>query len=500
VKIFSAEQFKQWDIATIASEPIASVDLMERAATKCCDWLVSKGFDFKNIRIFCGKGNNGGDGLAIARLLQEKGCRVHVWIVETGSSETEDFRINYSRLGTIQVTTISKEEDFPPILPEDLVIDAIFGTGLNKPIEGIAATFINHLNNQPATIVSIDLPSGMYADRSSGNNSVVHASYTLTFGGLKVAMLVAEEGFHCGEIVVLDIGLDRQYYINTPSRFAVTDSTEMRNLYKPRNRFSHKGSFGHALIAAGSRGKMGAAVMAASACMHSGCGLVTCHIPASGNVIMQTALPEAMCISDEEEDFLSQPVKELENYNAIGAGPGIGKDKKTAGFIRKLLKRSRSPLVLDADALNILSEDHELIESIPVGSILTPHPKEFDRLFGEHQNNFERIDTAIERAAKMDVVIVLKGHHTLITFKGFAFFNNTGNAGMAKAGSGDILTGIITSLLAQGYLPEQAAQLGSFIHGMAGDHAAAALTQEFMTASDIVNYLPRAFTYLSGKS
>jgi ADP-dependent NAD(P)H-hydrate dehydratase / NAD(P)H-hydrate epimerase len=500
VKIFSAEQFKQWDLATIAGEPVASIDLMERAANKCCDWLVSKGFDFKNIKIFCGKGNNGGDGLAIARILQEKGSQVHVWIVETGSQETGDFRNNFARLGTIPVNAISNETDFPPILPGDLVVDAIFGTGLNKPIQGVAAAFISYLNHQPATLVSVDLPSGMYADRSSANNAVVHASYTLTFGGLKTAMLVSDEGIHCGEIVVLDIGLDRQFYNNTLSRFLLSDASDMRSIYRPRNRFSHKGNFGHAFIAAGSHGKMGAALLSASACMHAGCGMVTCYIPAGGYSIMQTALPEAMCITDEDENFLSQPVKEQEKFNAIGVGPGIGKDKKTAGFLRKLMKRSKIPLVLDADALNILADDASLFEILPQGSIITPHPKEFDRLFGEHEDNFARIETAIDRAVKHNIVIVLKGHHTLITYKGNSFFNNTGNAGMAKAGSGDVLTGIITSLVAQGYFPEQAAQLGCFLHGMAGDHAAADLTQECMTASDIVHYLPRAFTYLSGKS
>jgi ADP-dependent NAD(P)H-hydrate dehydratase / NAD(P)H-hydrate epimerase len=498
VKIFSSEQFRQWDAATIANEPIASTDLMERAAMKCCDWLVTKGFDFKNIKIFCGKGNNGGDGLAVARLLREKGCQVEVWILETGSKESPDFQENLSRLNN-HVNYIRSENHFPPIYATDLLVDAIFGTGLSKPVEGVTAAFINSINKLPATIVSIDLPSGMFADRSSVNNPVVHASYTLTFGGLKAAMLVAEEGIHCGEIVVLDIGLDPQFYSVSVPRFTITEPSEMKGIFKPRNRFSHKGNFGHALIAAGSKGKMGAAVLAASACLHSGCGLLTCHIPAGGINIMQTALPEAMCLPDDEESLLSQPVKELENFNAVGVGPGIGKDKKTAAFIRKLVKRSKHPIVLDADALNIISEEKELLEILPKGSIITPHPKEFDRLFGDHENSFARIDTAIAEAEKYDIVIVLKGHHTLITYRGAACFNNTGNAGMAKGGSGDVLTGIITSLLAQDYLPEQAAKLGCFIHGMAGDLAAATLSQEYMTASDIVNCFPRAFTYLSGK-
>jgi ADP-dependent NAD(P)H-hydrate dehydratase / NAD(P)H-hydrate epimerase len=498
VKIFSSEQFRQWDAATIANEPIASTDLMERAAMKCCDWLVTKGFDFKNIKIFCGKGNNGGDGLAMARLLREKGCQVEVWILETGSKESPDFQENLSRLNN-HVNYIRSENHFPPIYATDLLVDAIFGTGLSKPVEGVTAAFINSINKLPATIVSIDLPSGMFADRSSVNNPVVHASYTLTFGGLKAAMLVAEEGIHCGEIVVLDIGLDPQFYSVSVPRFTITEPSEMKGIFKPRNRFSHKGNFGHALIAAGSKGKMGAAVLAASACLHSGCGLLTCHIPAGGINIMQTALPEAMCLPDDEESFLSQPVKELEKFNAVGVGPGIGKDKKTAAFIRKFVKRSKHPIVLDADALNIISEEKELLEILPKGSIITPHPKEFDRLFGDHENSFARIDTAIAEAEKYDIVIVLKGHHTLITYRGAACFNNTGNAGMAKGGSGDVLTGIITSLLAQDYLPEQAAKLGCFIHGMAGDLAAATLSQEYMTASDIVNCFPRAFTYLSGK-
>lgn len=499
MKIFSAEQFRQWDAATISNEPVASIDLMERAAGKCFDWLVSKGMDFKNCKIFCGKGNNGGDGLAIARMLHEKGSQVKVWIVETGSAESPDFRQNLSRLGDMPVHHISNETGFPLIYSADVIIDAIFGTGLNKPVTGVVTGLINYINKQSATVVAIDLPSGMFADSATGNNPVVHASYTLSFGGRKAAMLMAEEGQLCGEVLVLDIGLDQQYYHNTDSRFHLTENAEMREVYKPRNPFAHKGDFGHALIAAGSEGKMGAALLAASACLHSGCGLLTCHLPAGGINIMQTALPEAMCVTDEEKNFLSQPGKDLEKYAAIGAGPGIGTGKKTAAFINKLIRRSEKPLVLDADALNILSQEPERIDLLPEGSILTPHPKEFDRMFGSHENNFARVDTAIARASDHKIVILLKGHHTMVTSGAHAYFNNTGNAGMAKGGAGDVLTGIITSLLAQGYSPLHAARLGCFIHGMAGDFAATDLTQEYMTASDIVNYLPRAFTYLSGK-
>jgi ADP-dependent NAD(P)H-hydrate dehydratase / NAD(P)H-hydrate epimerase len=504
VKIFSADQFRKWDEATIRNEPVSSSDLMERAARKCRDWIFEKNFHQSSFKIFCGKGNNGGDGLAIARLLAEDFASVFVYIVEGTNPGSADFNINLKSLSSrkdIPVSYISTPQDFPGIEENCIVIDALFGTGLNKPPAGIFAALIEHMNSSPAVIISIDMPSGMFADKTSHQNSIVHARYTLSFGGYKLGFMAAENAAFFGEVHILDIGLDQNYGRNENAHFELVEESMTRKIFRSRNPFSHKGNFGHALLAAGSYGKMGAAILAAKACLHSGSGLLTMRIPKCGYDIIQKSVPEAMADADESELHLQTNISNAGKYNAAGIGPGIGTDKRTIEFVADFLRSFQKPLVIDADALNCISIEYDLFSLIPPHSILTPHPKEFDRLFGIHQNEFERIDKAIQISKAHDLIIVLKGHRTLIAGPNTpAYFNSTGNAGMAKGGSGDVLTGLITSFLAQNYAPLDAALIGCYIHGLAGDNAAARLTEEYMTPTDIVNFLPSAFRFLKENS
>ncbi len=475
---------------------------MERAAIACTEWLMRQYPDLTQYAVYCGKGNNGGDGLAIARQLLEKGCTVFIYILEFGQRGSDDFQKNLSRLHRYpqgHIHFIQSAEHIPdqPIGP--VIIDALFGTGLNRPVDGLTAVLINAINQLQATVISIDIPSGLFTDTSSKGHLSIMADHTLTFQCPKPAFLVAENEVSVGNLHILDIGLHRQYEEATPTAFEMTDDTIIHFIYKERNRFAHKGNFGHALLLAGSQGKMGAAILAARACLRSGAGLLTCQVPGNGLAILQTSVPEAMAIPDVLPDFISG-YPSPETYKAIGIGTGIGMHPETVECLKGLLAHYQHPMVIDADALNILAANSSMQALLPAGSILTPHPKEFERLTGTATDDFDRINKVRALAAKLRVVIVLKGHHTLVaTPGGQCYFNNTGNPGMATAGSGDVLTGILTGLLAQGYSSIEAAILGCYLHGMAGDLAAKEISQDAMIAGDLVNYLGQAFLTVSAR-
>lgn len=497
MKVLSANEIRSWDQFTIEQEPIASADLMERAAGECTGWILKRYPDALSFAVFCGKGNNGGDGLAIARMLIEKKYPVTVHILEFGHKGTDDFQTNLARLhqlNSVDIRFVQSEEQFHPFLPGQVIIDALFGSGLNRGLEGVTARLVEHISRSGREIVSIDIPSGLFTDHSSRGNAVIQACHTLSFQCYKPAFLVAENARYIGEVHILDIGLHPDFYDTAASLYELTDDPIIQSIYKPRNRFAHKGSFGHALLAAGSYGKIGAAVLAAKACLRSGAGLLTCFIPNCGYEILQTAVPEAMVMTDFNSSFLTKIDADLTIYRAIGIGPGIGTASETRRLLQELFAAYRNPMVIDADALNAIALEKELLQLVPAGSILTPHPKEFERLFGETSNDFARIELALQKAKELDGVIVLKGHHTLIaTPGGRAFFNSTGNAGMASGGTGDVLTGILTGLLAQGYGPVEAAILGVYLHGLAGDIAASELSAEAMAAGDIIRHLGKAF-------
>ena len=499
MKIFSASQIKDWDAYSIANEPITSIDLMERAATQCGEWLLHNGYGSKHLHIFCGKGNNGGDGLAMARLLIQKGSKVTVYVLEFGHKGKDDFQTNLHRLHplTFDIHFIQSESFFPTIANNDVVIDAILGSGLNKPLEGITEKLVQHLNQCEGQRISIDIPTGMYVDKSCKDATVFQAHHTLTFQSIKLCFLMDENHEAFGNVHVLPIRLHKNYETITPSTFQFIDKALIEIMYKPRKSFTHKGHYGHVLLVSGSYGKMGAAVLMTKACLRSGAGLATAMIPQCGYTILQSTVPEAMVEADKNQFHIAQSPKELLRYASIGIGPGIGLHEETATVLVNLLKQSHQPTVLDADALNLLSIKQNLNELLHEDCILTPHPKEFERLFGKAANDFERMELALHHAAKLNVHIILKTHRTLIACPdGKAYFNSTGNAGMATAGSGDVLSGILTGLLAQGYRAEEACILGVYLHGLAGDLAASLHSQESMLAGDIVDMLGKAFDAL----
>jgi NAD(P)H-hydrate epimerase len=497
MKILSAEEIRSWDQYTTEHEPISSINLMERAAGKCTDWLLQQYPDASSFGIYCGKGNNGGDGLAIARMLIAQNYPVTVNILELGHKGTDDFQTNLvslHKLPQVEIVFIQSEENFHSIPEGQIIIDALLGSGLNRELDGLTARLVELINHSKCKKVSIDIPSGLFVDRSSKGAITILADHTLSFQCYKLAFLFAENENAVGELHILEIGLHNDFYQSIFSRFELTDDIIINTIYKPRHKFSHKGSYGHALLVVGSYGKIGAAVLSAKACMRSGVGLLTCHIPKCGYDILQSTVPEAMVMTDFNSSFVTKVEDDLAKYKSIGIGPGLGIAIETKTMLMEIFTRYKNPVVLDADALNIISSQKELMELIPFGSILTPHPKEFERLFGETPNDFEQMTLALQKAKELNCVIILKGHHTFIaTADGRGFFNSTGNPGMATAGSGDVLTGILTGLLAQGYNSLDAAILGVYLHGLAGDMAAKELSQEAMLAGDIVSCLGKTF-------
>jgi hydroxyethylthiazole kinase-like uncharacterized protein yjeF len=500
MKILSASEIRQWDQFTIEHEPVSSINLMERAAAECVHWLMRHYPDAESFVVFCGKGNNGGDGLAIARMLIEKKYTVNIYILEFGHKGTDDFQANLSRLQILSsaaIHFIQSAQHYPSFSPGDVIIDSLFGSGLNRSLEDVTAKLVDHMNQSSNDIIAIDIPSGLFVERSSKGNSIVKAKHTISFQCYKPAFLMAENAPFIGEVHILDIGLHPDFPASASGQYELLDDTTISSIHKPRSRFAHKGSFGHALLLAGSYGKIGAAVLSAKACLRSGAGLLTCHVPKCGYDILQTSVPEAMVLTDFNSSFLTKIEEDLTKYDAIGIGPGIGTASETKMLLREVVDTWRSPVVIDADALNILASQKDLYKLIPAGSILTPHPKEFERLFGESSSDFARVELALQKARELNSIIILKGHHTFIaTPDQKGFFNNTGNAGMATGGSGDVLTGILTGLLAQGYSSSETALLAVYLHGMAGDIAAAELSMEAMVAGDIIQNLGRAFLQL----
>lgn len=495
MKFLSTEQLGQADAATIASEPISSLDLMERAAGKWLDKMKELYPEEKKYIVCCGMGNNGGDGLVVARKLFFEGLAVRVYVVRHSEKGSPDFETNLARLPKeIPLVNCIKATDFQQAA-DGIIIDAMLGSGLNRPLVGLLAEIAECINSAKARVLAIDLPSGIYDRHNTPENraAAVKAATTITFQNPKLCMVCPEDSDHIGDWHVVDIGLDAAYIESCETPFYLFDEEQASHTLHKRSKESHKGIFGHALLAAGSKGKIGAAVLAAEACLRSGVGLLTVAVPACGYPIIQSTLPEAMVLIDSHEEVLSEVFK-TESYRALGIGPGIGKAPETILWLENLLKNSTKPLVLDADALNILSDNEELVKLIPQGSVLTPHPKEFERLFGPTKNSEEAFDKMIWASVELQVVIVRKGHHTAVSYpNGTCWFNSTGNAGMAKGGSGDALTGVILALLAQGYSSQEAASLGVYLHGLAGDFAADKEGVESMLPSDLIHHLGAAF-------
>ncbi|MDR0835693.1 MAG: NAD(P)H-hydrate dehydratase [Tannerella sp.] len=499
-KLFETSQIKGIDQYTIENEPVESIDLVERAAMVFVNEFCRHYPSHQNrIYVFAGQGNNGADALAIARKLIEKGYNVFTYLMNPSNMLTPDCEENKIRLKNAenrQFTEVIKEFRPPVLTGQDIIIDGLFGSGLNRPLEGGFAKIVEYINNSASTVVSIDIPSGLFGEDNRKNNPqyIIQADLTLTFEFPKLSFLFQENADYVGEWKVLPIGLHPDTLKNTKSHYGLITDEDIPSLIRPRHRFTHKGDYGHALLIAGGIGKMGAAVLATGGCLRSGAGLLTAHIPNRGENILQTAIPEAMVSLDTNRDYISE-IPDISKYGAVGIGPGIGTKKITVDAFETLLQKvENTPLVVDADALNIIAQKTELLKLLPEGTILTPHSGEFDRIAGASEDEYERIQKAREIAHEQKICIVLKGAYTAVCIpSGKVFFNTTGNSGMATAGSGDVLTGILTGLLAQGYSFEAAAVIGVYIHGLAGDLAAKALSQESMLAGDIVKLLGKAF-------
>lgn len=497
MKIFSAEQSRAWDQSTITKSYKTSLDLMEHAASQVSRHLLENEPALSFI-VVCGTGNNGGDGLVIARKLHEESKQVEVFIAGSSESGSADFKSNLQRLmnSDIEIHFLPDNLHHFSFPAADRLIDCILGTGINRPADGFLKSVIECINYSAIPVISIDLPSGLLPDLLAVQpGALVHATETITFEAPKVAMLVPENDMYVGQMTVLTIGLDHDFAANEDSDFLFFDDYDVVSVLRKRHRSAYKTEFGHLQIIAGSHGKMGAAVLCAHAAMASGAGLVTASVPACGLDILQTSVPEVMCVADDDAHFL-HTTDLIEKCNAVAIGPGIGTFPETVLMLRKLIRNMHVPCVYDADALNIIAEKR-LVAELGGGSILTPHVGEFDRLFGQHENTFDRIKTMKEASVKYNVVIVLKGPHTIVADpSGMISFNSSGNPGMATAGSGDVLTGIIGSFLGQGYEPAMAARIGVYVHGLAGDVAREENSTHAMMARDIIQCLGDAFLHL----
>ncbi len=498
LKILSSKQIKALDAYTISHDSIESIELMERACRSFVNWFVDVIEQGCRIGIVCGTGNNGGDGLGIGRLLKERGYDVTVWLVRGEASTTPDFTLNLERakLGSVRLYEILDKDPHTNIFQGcDILIDAIFGSGLSRPVEGIYKWVIEAVNEAEVRRIAIDMPSGLMSD-SNSSGAIVKAHYTVSFQLPKLSFFMPQLHASVGEWILVDIGLNKEFIKNAETSHYYITPKAVRKILKKRSRFDHKGTFGHALLISGSLGKMGAAVLSSRAAIRAGLGLLTVHIPRCGNVIVQSSVPEAMVSLDRHEEILTSPPA-LETYTVVGIGPGIGRAIETVKALRFVLDNFRKPMVIDADALNILAENKDMLGAIPVGSILTPHPKEFERLVGKWANDFERLEKLQKLAAQLKSVVVLKGAFSCVASPdGMVYFNGTGNPGMATGGTGDVLTGILTGLLAQQYEPLKAAQLGVYLHGLSGDLAVPELGMNSLIASDVVDFLPSAFLQL----
>ena len=498
MKIFTAKQTQKADAFTIQNEPISSINLMERASLQVFLWLQETFQKETHFDVFCGPGNNGGDGLAIARMLVDAEFSVKVWCINAGKCSV-DFQINHKRLEAVTVEVEDVDEtNYQKVQTTGVIIDAIFGSGLSRSVTGWIGDLIQKLNFQSSPKVSIDIASGLFSENNDENKGIIfQPDHTLTFELEKLAFQFPENQQFIGGLKVLSIGLHSDFISNEKTDYFITDEFTVKLMHKKGNSFAYKNTFGHALLVTGSTGKMGASVLCSKACLKSGAGLVTAHIPKNGNQILQVSVPEVMTISDSSLDSVSDKI-DISSYQFVGVGPGLGQSKDVLIVLINILAQSKNAVVIDADAINVLADHSELIQTVPDGSIFTPHLGEWRRLVGEWQGAHHRLKLAKEFCATHKVFVVLKGAKSAVVCPdGEVYFNSTGNPGMATAGSGDVLTGILTGLLAQGYPSKQAAILGVYIHGLAGDFALQNGSRESVIASDIIDQLGSAFQTIS---
>lgn len=503
MNVLTVSQIQEADACTIKNEPIRSVDLMERAATTLSSWIRKRFTKKTDLIFFAGKGNNGGDAWALARILYFHGYKnIRFYVLGDGYDLSKDSLINKQRLineTDIAINCIVGESDFPFLSESEWVIDGLFGIGLSRPVDGLIASLIGYINASPKSgVIAIDIPSGLSGDNTHNSipGDIIEANYTLSFQVPKLSFFFAENDLYLGDWHILPIGLDQKTLEQSRSGFHVITKSELRCIVRSRPKFSHKGTYGHALVVAGNFGMMGAAVLALRAAVKGGAGLVTAHVPRMGYNIVQTTVPECL-VSLDESELMFTDVLSVDSYSAIAVGPAINTKTNTVRGLKALINNCHVPLVIDADALNILSENKDWLKKMPEKTIVTPHPGEFDRLTKKHSTHYERVLTQIDFAKTNRLVVILKGAHTTVALpNGDVWFNKTGNAGMATGGSGDILTGLLCSLLAQGYDVKDAALLAVYAHGLAGDLALKKVGYHALIASDIIDNLGRAFIKL----
>lgn len=498
MKLFTSKQIAEIDKFTVENEPIADIDLMERAAMQITNWVVKRFSTEQKMVFFAGPGNNGGDALAIARQLADLDYQCELYLLDLGKELKGSPKINFERLkkqNRVKLFKIHNENDFPTLESTDILVDGLFGSGLTRPLKKLPEKVVHKINASKNLVVAIDIPSGLMGEDNIHNiqENIIQADFTLTFQFPKISFFFAENEKFTGQWEVLPIGLHPEGIRKIHSGYSYIDKEMVRNIIPKRSKFSHKGTFGHALLMAGSYGKIGAAVLASKACLHSGVGLLTTHVPKTGYQIIQTAVPEAMASIDQHDSVITE-FPDLKPFSAIGIGPGIDMKHNTCRALHELLEKSDVPVVIDADGINILSEHPEWLQKLPENTILTPHPGEFRRLVGENENSFKSVSKQLDFAKKYKVIVVLKGAFTSVaTPYGKLYFNSTGNPGMATGGSGDVLTGFILGLLAQGLPPEKAAIAGVYLHGLAADFAVKSTSEAALIASDIIHSFGEAF-------
>ena len=499
MKIFSSTQIHELDKYTIDHEPIKSIDLMERAASRIVAEIRHLCTANNTIVVFAGPGNNGGDALAVARILASEGLKVKAWLFNTTGRLSADCKTNRDRLTGMKeldsFTMVIDEFDPPTLDASTLVIDGLFGVGLNKPLTGGYASLVKYINASPSKVVSIDMPSGLMSESNEYNvrSNIIRADVTVTIQQPKLSFLFAENQQFIGELKVVDINISKEGMAQVDAHVTILEEDDVRCRMRQRDDFAHKGTMGHALIIAGSRGMAGAAMLATKACLRSGVGKVTVHTPAANIIPLQIGVPEAILDIDPDNCFFTEAVS-TDRFQAMGIGPGLGNNENSAITMIGQLRRAQCPIVIDADAINILATHKAWMQQLPAGCILTPHIGEFERLEGASSDSYDRLSKAIILADRQQAYIVLKGHNTaIVTPGGRIMFCPTGNSGMATAGSGDVLTGVITALLARGYAQADACLVGTYLHGLAGDIAAKKFGKESLMASDIIDALPEAF-------
>jgi len=512
MKLLAAAQIRELDRATIAEQHTTATALMERAATALANWLTQHypPAEAGEILLLCGPGNNGGDGLALARLLFLAGYAVRLALLPA-DKYSDDYEHNHHVLPKVITVSELRADALPAIAPGTLVVDALFGTGLSRPLTGLAAAVVQHLNASQARVVAIDLPSGLLADAPQPDPAapVVRAGHTISFGLPKLAFLLPQNAEYVGEWYVVDIGLSPAFIEQAATPWHLTRlpggpgfeaklAARQPDVQLPkRGKFAYKNTFGHALLLAGSRGKVGAAVLASGACLHGGVGLLTVAVPGCGYDIIQTTRPEAMCLPDPQADFISE-LPALKDYQAIGIGPGLGQQDASRAVLEQLLRTAKVPLVIDADALNLLGQHRELLDLLPENTVLTPHIGEFARLTEKTADDYHRLDLLRNFAQQHRCVVVLKGAYTAVAAPdGQVYFNTTGNPGMGTGGSGDVLTGLVLALRADQRLDALlATRLAVLAHGHAGDLAAAETGEAGLVAGDLVRFIGPALQQL----